>query len=213
MTLEEQIAALISDIGADWIAMSAAIDAMAAVANAGGVHAREATVASGSYLSCALNATALTTGALVANRLDLIPFQPARNISLNQIAIEVTAGVATSLAQIGIYSTSNLELPANLIVASGNLDCSAVGAKTAAINVNLVGGTKYWLAINSSANQTVRMLGGASLMPVEAPTFTATSIPTIRRVAGVNFAVGLPALAPASVPTSTSATYIRLRLA
>jgi hypothetical protein len=213
MTLEEQIAALISAIGADWIAMSAAIDQMAAIANAGGVHAREATVATGSYLSCALNATALTTAALAANRLDFIPFQPARDLAINEIAIEVTTAVAASAAQIGIYSTSNIERPVNLLVASANLDCSTLGAKTAAIAITLEAGTKYWLAINSNSNPTIRMLSGAALMPVEAPTFGATSTPTIRRVAGVNFAAGLPAVAPATAATSASAAYIRLRLA
>lgn len=187
------------------------VDAKAAAAP--GVHAQEATVRTGSYLSCALNATALTTGALAANRFDFIPYHPAINLNINELAIEVTTPSPLSLAQIGVYSSSNIQLPANLLAISANLDCSTTGAKTAAINLSLVAGTKYWLAINSSGTQTIRLIGGGALMPVEAPTFGATSIPTLRRATGQTFANGLPAVAPATAAVSASAAYIRLRVA
>jgi hypothetical protein len=189
-----------------------------AVANLGGggpklgVHAGAPGLIGGSYCSAQVNATALTTVAAAAGRLDFIPFIPMKSITVNELALEVTTLLAGSLAKIGIYASDGNGNPSALIVGTGNLDCATLGAKTAVIaNTVLILNTVYWLAVHSSATQTYRALAVAALLPLGHPA-TLNTTHTLRRATAA-FAGGLPVNAPATVLTASVAPWVRLKIA
>lgn len=167
--------------------------------------------AAGAFVSANVNATALTTVAGAANRLDMVPFIPARNVTINELAIEVTTLISPSSAHVGIYSDNN-GAPNSLLASSSTaLDCSTVGVKTASIsNLTLTAGTIYWLACLTSSTQTLRAIAVGGLIPLAAPT-SGTAISVCRR-ATFTFAA-LPSTAPATTLTSATTPWVRLRVA
>jgi hypothetical protein len=187
---------------------------MAAINNAGlcarGVHACEATIRVGAYISASLNATNLTAVGSAANRIDFMPFIPARRIKLNELAIEVTTLIAGSQALLGIYSSNVNGLPDARIVGSpAPLDCGSLGVKSSVIPETVLNaGQLYWLAILTSSTQSVRAIGGAACLPVEMAA-SGASISTLKR-GTATFANGLPAVAPGTVNTSAITPWIRL---
>jgi hypothetical protein len=175
-----------------------------------GVHATEATIRVGAYISTSMNATNLTALGSAANRIDFMPFIPARRVTINEMAIEVTTLIAGSLALLGIYDSNVNGLPNNRLVGSGAaLDCGSLGVKSSLIaDTTMNAGQLYWLAILTSSTQSVRAIGGAACHPVEMPA-SGASISTLKRGTAV-FANGLPAVAPGTVNTSIGAPWIRL---
>lgn len=206
MTLEQRLTAIAQAIGADIKAL------FAAPGGARGVHVPEPVIA-GAYTNAAVNAGALTTLAMAANRLDFIPFVPMRNVTVSELAVEVTTAVASSQARVGIYDSTAGGLPGNLLTGQGTaLDGAAVGAKTSAVaNVTLLAGATYWLAVHASSTQTLRAMALASVMSLGAAA-TGTAVYSLRR-ATVTFASGLPATAPATTLTSSIVPWVRIKLA
>ncbi len=183
--------------------------AQGAAGTASGPHSL-VTVPSASYHAALLNASALSTVAGAANRLDFIPFIPSKNLTLNEIAIEVTTLLAASQAHVGIYSDLNGSPNARLAGTTTPLDCATTGFKTFALsNLTMTAGQTYWLAVLTSSTQTLRAIPVAALLPIAAPA-SGTAISTVRRATST-FASGLPATAPATTPTSAVAPYARLR--
>lgn len=159
----------------------------------------------------AVNGTALTTIAAVANRLDFMPFIPEQTLTYNQLSVEVSTAVAASQARLAIYSADASGFPgARLVDGATVLDCATTGDKVTAITATvLTAGTIYWVAILSSSTQTYRGVALAGLMPF-AGDATANAMHTLRRVTQT-FASGMPATAPASTRTASIAPFIRLR--
>lgn len=166
-----------------------------------------------SYAHLAVNGLALTTIAAAANRLDFMPFIPARTITVNQLELEVsTAAGGGSSGRLGIYaSDATTGLPTTLIQqGAATIDASATGNKTTTITATqLVAGTLYWIAVASSSTQTYRGLAVGALLPLEGNA-TANAMYTLRR-ATFTFA-SLPATAPATTLTSATAPHVRLRV-
>lgn len=211
-SLSDWINDLIEGIGADIKALQSAVTNLGGGGPPIGVHACAPGLIGGSYCSAQVNATALTTVAAAAGRIDFIPFIPVKSITVNELALEVTTLLAGSLAKIGIYGSDENGNPGALIVGTGDLNCATTGAKTAVIaNTILAANTIYWLAVHSSATQTYRALAVAALLPL-GHTATLNATHTLRR-AVVAFAGGLPANAPATVLTASVAPWVRLKIA
>jgi hypothetical protein len=99
---------------------------------------------SGQYISGIFNTV---PGSLLAPEavMHLIPILPGRNITINQLAINVTvAGGVGSLVRMGIYNDAN-DQPSTLLVDAGVMATDTVGLKTIPVSVSLVGGIRYWL--------------------------------------------------------------------
>jgi hypothetical protein len=160
-----------------------------------------------SIITAAMNATAPTTVAGAANRLDFIPFIPSRNLVIDQLGIEVTTLIASSLARVAIYADNN-GTPGALLAGGANaLDCATTGIKTESISLSMTAGTLYWLAVWTSSTQTLRALGVASCLPL---TLNTTTWNNIRRA---TLAFGaMPANAPVAVLSSGSIPIVRMRL-
>lgn len=170
--------------------------------------------AAASYISNALTGSVQTTGGFAANRLDMLPFIPARDLAINELAIEVTTGVASSLAYLAIYDDV-AGVPTNLIIASpSTLDCATTGFKTSAVAETwLQKGKVYWLAVFSSSTQTLRALAIAGAVPVSAIAAGGGGYNMLRRA---TYTFGAPpATAPATTLTTSNGAvaYMRLKLA
>jgi hypothetical protein len=165
-----------------------------------------------SYAHLAVNGLALTTIAAASNRLDFMPFIPARTITVNQLELEVSTSAGSGASgRLGIYASGTDGLPTTLVVQGGaTIDCTSTGNKTATISSTVLSaGTLYWIAVASSNNQTYRGLAVGALLPLEGNA-TANAMYTLRR-ATFTFA-SLPATAPATTLTSATAPHVRLRV-
>lgn len=178
------------------------------------VHFIDPGLPAGTFVTNAVNSTSLTAVAGLAGRLELAPFIPSRTITVNRLSVEVTTGVASAQARVGIYADAD-GIPGELLTGQGSLlDCATTGAKTSDIAGGLVleAGAKYWLAIHSSSTATLRAIAVGALMPLGLPE-TGTGHNTTRRVTAP-FASGLPTTAPAAaLQTAGTMPRIALRLA
>lgn len=113
------------------------------------VHAKEPGLTSGRYISQAINASALSTIAQAANRLEYFPFIPTRNLTINELAVEVSTLLAGGRGRLGIYnSDANGNPSTKLVEGAAVFTTDAVGVKTLVIpNTVLQAGTVYWLAV------------------------------------------------------------------
>lgn len=105
--------------------------------------------------------TALTTGALTANRLYAIPVPFVEKSLLDQIAINVTA-TGTGNARLGVYEDDN-GYPGKLLLDAGEVSIASTGVRAATIAHVLAPGRK-WLVVVSSGAPTVRSFAVASLI-------------------------------------------------
>lgn len=190
----------------DIVAMTVGADAVAQ-------HAKEPGLVSGRFVAAMVKATALTTIAGAANRLDFYPFVPAKNITINELAVEVSTLIAAGQGRIGIYSSDANGNPGNkLVEGAAVFTTDAAGIKTLSIaNTTLTAGTVYWLAVHSSSTQTYRGIAAAALMTLGHDA-TLNAVYTLRRATST-FANGLPAAAPVTTLTAAIAPWVRLRIA
>ena len=74
------------------------------------------------------------------------PFIAFEDATINSLELNITAAQANGYCLLGIYSANNLNYPSQQLFASGNLDCSTTGVKSAPCNVPIKRGTLYFLA-------------------------------------------------------------------
>lgn len=127
-----------------------------------GIHAL-VPLSTGDAIAATVNATALTTGAMIVNRLWAMPFLPANTFTSSNLYINVTAAVASSLARILIYSDLNGK-PNTKLYESADLDCSTIGVKTATTSFTFTAGTRYWLSFHSNSTQTISAISTGGLL-------------------------------------------------
>lgn len=122
-------------------------------------------VISGRYTA---NGTGGATGqGYTAGRMYYVPYRPGVSFTVTEMGIEVTTGVASATARIGIYADSGGQPGALLVEATAatQLDCSTTGYKASpAISQALIAGTQYWLGyVAQGANPTVRLCSSVAL--------------------------------------------------
>lgn len=110
-------------------------------------------IAVGTYWSNHL----LTLGIpLLANRLYVAPVVVVRNMTIDRIAIDVTAGDAGKKARLGIYKDNGSGVPGDLLLDAGEVDVSDVETDEITISgdqVMLRG--LYWLAVISDGTPSM----------------------------------------------------------
>ena len=166
--------------------------------------------AAGTYFSASIGAVSTGTIAQAANRLEFYPFIPARDISIDELALDVSTGVASSLARAGIYSDNNGQ-PSALLRGTADLNCATTGAKAEAVSaLALTKGTTYWLAVLASSTQTLRGIPVSALLPLGLNASGGTYLTTRRATA--TYASGLPGTAPATTLNNAIAPLVRMRV-
>lgn len=115
---------------------------------------------SGTFIIPALSANGLTTVALAGNLIYAHAFVPSRNLTINELAIEVTA-FATGSAHAGIYADDGTGYPGALVIGTTtgfNIGTPNQVRLEAISSTTLTAGTLYWLAVVANAAATVRAI-------------------------------------------------------
>jgi hypothetical protein len=123
-------------------------------------------IISGQYIDAMTVPTAAITTAGVADRLELVPYVPPRDITLASIGINCTVGAGSSNMKVGIYLAGADGLPGALVVESTNLDTSGTGYIAFTYTGVLRRGALYWLFVRSSGTPTVSALNPAQCRPI-----------------------------------------------
>ena len=110
--------------------------------------------------------TALTTGALTANRFYAFPFIVPKTMTLDRIAINVTTA-GTGNARLGIYTSSvSLGLyPDQKVIDAGEVSIASTGIKSITISQQLTA-EMYWLVLVSNGTPTIRCHALIGIMPL-----------------------------------------------
>jgi hypothetical protein len=109
-----------------------------------------------SYTLPGVETFAATTLAVSANVIRYFPILVVTPITLDQLAVEVTAaGAGSTTARLGIFNADADWQPGTLVVDGGTVATDSTGVKTATINTTLQPG-RYLLALNSDGGATLR---------------------------------------------------------
>lgn len=169
-------------------------------------------VTTNNFVSTLINSSALTTIAVAANRFDFMPFIPAYNMTINELGVYVTTGVALAKVYLAIYSDV-AGSPATKLVSTPEIDVSVTSsAATSAITPTaLKAGTIYWIAILSNSTSTLRAISVTGAMALHDTSFSTTAVNNIRRA---TYTYGVPpTTAPATTLTASAHPFIRMRVA
>lgn len=118
------------------------------------------------YCAGVNTADALTTGVPSANILRALPFLVPQPITIDQLAINVTASSASTAARLGVYADGGNLYPSTLIVDAGVVDTSSTGVKSLSINNSIEAGSLVWFVIVGNGGPTLRALPIAACMNV-----------------------------------------------
>jgi hypothetical protein len=116
--------------------------------------------------TCAMTSgAALGTVAQVANRNTVAPFRPQFSMSVDQVGVSTSTGVAASTAKVVIYAADPAtNLPSTLIAESANISCATSGTTVfASLSVSFEAGKTYWIGARASATQTLRSITSGGL--------------------------------------------------
>ena len=109
--------------------------------------------AAGDYALTTTGAGGAATGVLAgaAGRMDLFPFIPRDDITIDRLSVNVTTLIAAALGKIVLYAADATGRPATLILETGDLDFSTVGLKEATVAQTLRRGITNWIGIRHSS--------------------------------------------------------------
>lgn len=99
--------------------------------------------------------TTLSTLAGAAGRIDLYPFLPRADLTLDRLLINCTTAVAGALARVVIYAAESHGRPGALLLESDDLDLATIGAKAATVALTLRQGRTVWLGLRTSSTATL----------------------------------------------------------
>jgi hypothetical protein len=135
--------------------------------------------------------TAPGTLAGVANQFDLFPFSPRADVTLDRLAINVTAAVASALAKIAVYTSDANGRPDQRLTESGDLDCSTTGAKLATVSLTLRRGTVYWIGVRHNSTATLSAWAATATPDINGGGIVPTARKVLRRT--LTYASAAPA--------------------
>lgn len=121
-------------------------------------------VAVGRWYDGAFHAANPGTLAGGANRVDLGPFFSSQPLRFDRVAISVSTAVASALAKIVIYDSSDDGVPNNLLYESGDIDCSTTGGKELTVDFTFEANRVYWLGTRHSSTATLRTIVSSSAL-------------------------------------------------
>ncbi|WP_413874577.1 DUF2793 domain-containing protein [Albidovulum sp.] len=115
------------------------------------------TPVTGDYALSTTGAGGAATGTLAgaANRMDIFPFIPRDDLTLDRLAVNVTTLIAGALGKIVVYSADATGRPASLLLETADLDFSTAGVKSATVALTLRRGITLWLGIRHSSTPTL----------------------------------------------------------
>ena len=138
----------------------------------------------GEYILSNIGAGGATTTTLAgaAGRMDIFPYNPRADVTVDMLTVNVTTLVAGALGKIVVYEADGNGRPSDLIAETGTLDFATVGLKSTAVTLTLRQGKTYWFGIRHSATATLStwVVGATPDLGCGAPLTAARK--TLRRV-------------------------------
>lgn len=125
--------------------------------------------------------TTASTLAGAAGRLDLYPFQPRADLSVDRLIVNCTTAIAGALARIVLYSADTTGRPDALLLESDDLDLSTTGAKSAIATLSLRQGRTVWLGIRHSSTATLSAWAATATPDLNGGTTPVTSARKVLR--------------------------------
>lgn len=99
--------------------------------------------------------TATLTSAGAAGRIDLFPFLPRADLTIDRLVLNCTTAVAGALARVTLYASDAQGRPGAFLAETADIDLGTVGAKFATIAQTLRQGRTIWLGLRTSSTATV----------------------------------------------------------
>jgi len=124
---------------------------------------------------------ALTTLIGAANRMDIYPFTPRGDLTIDRLSINCTTAVAASTVKIVLYASDTNGKPAALIVETATLDTSSTGVKEATVSQTLRKGVTYWVGVRHSSTATLSLFGQAATPELTTDGITVNPRKVLRR--------------------------------
>jgi len=151
------------------------------------------TPVAGDYALSTTGAGGAATGTLAgaANRMDLFPFIPRDDITLDRLAVNVTTLIAGALGKIVVYSSDATGRPASLLLETADLDFSTTGVKAATVALTLRRGICYWLGIRHSSSATLSAWASTATPDINGGAPATTARKVLRRT--LAYATAAPA--------------------
>lgn len=139
------------------------------------------------------------------------PLWVPHTVTLDLIACEVTVVAVGGLVRLGIYGSTDQDLPGTLKIDAGTVDSAgSIGVKTAACATTLTPGLWWLSAVSQTGNATLRTVGAGGAPPVAYVT-TAILSPS----ANCHFTSGVTGALPATATwtPSSGGTRVMVRVA
>lgn len=170
---------------------------------------------SGQYVSTTMASGSTTTVlAGAADRIDIFPFIPGADMTLNALGVNCTTAVAGALCKLVVYDAQDNGQPGSLLLETSTADLGTTGNKVLTASLTIYRGRTYWMGVRHSSTAAL------SAWPLQATpdinggtTMVTTARKTLRRT--VAFATAAPAswTFNASEINAAVATAIWLRMA
>lgn len=138
------------------------------------------TPGAGLFVGNSADGSALGTQAQVADRTIVAPFTPAYNMTIDQLGVSVSTGVAASNAKCVIFDTDSNGRPGTLLRETPNISAAAAATVFGTItSLTLVAGKTYWIGVRASTTFTLRTLSVSALPVLD---YTNAATPVARQV-------------------------------
>lgn len=147
----------------------------------------------GEYIltTAGLGGAAASTLAGAANRLEIFPWSPGADVSIDRLLINCTTAVAAAEVKIVVYSADENGRPDALLYETAALSVATTGQKFEAVALDFLKGRTYWLGIRHSSSAIVSAWAGTSTPDINGGTAISTSArKTLRRT--LAFATAAP---------------------
>lgn len=154
--------------------------------------------------------TGTQTGA--AGRIRLFPFALGADLTVDQMAINVTTEVAGALGKIAVYGSDANGRPDQLILETGDLDLGTPGVRSIAASLTLRTGRTCWFGLRHSSTATVSVWSTSGTADINGGAPATTARKTLQRT--IAYATAAPATwgFDASEINASVATAIWLRM-
>lgn len=107
-----------------------------------------------------------------------VPFTALEDATISALEIQCSTAQSGAKVSLGIYASDSNNDVSNPLFTSSPIDCSAIGAKNAACEVQIVKGRVYWLSSMVTGSPAFHRNSSDSLFPIKG-TATAAQTPTI----------------------------------
>lgn len=136
-------------------------------------------VISGQYHDNSFHGNAPATLIGVANRIQLAPYSPPRNFSIDRIGCGVSTGVAGALFRVVVYASGADGWPSTLLYESGDLSGATATFVEATMSLAFSAGLIYWVGVRHSSTCTLRTIALASAINLGLLSNNATAYATV----------------------------------